>query len=451
MRARKLLWTEGLFVTQHHFQQLDRYHEALVGERVRAISTYEWGITELDIDERALTAGQLRINQLRAILPDGTPIMVGAGLEDVAPTRTIDAATFPAGQGVDVLVGLYEERPNAPNVDLEGRESVARYGREQVLVADFNGGPEREIPVVKRNVRVLLGNEVDDAFVGVRIARIIRGAGGALSLAPNFVPPILRMSASAPLVAQFRRLLSMMISKQRSLAAGRRQRTEAAVDFEAGDTAKFWLLHTLNENIPRIAHVVEHGATHPETAYVILATLIGQLCTFAVQGDPSTIPRFQFNDLTETFPPMFQRSQFLLDAVVAERFVEIPLEKREDGMYLGQFQDPAILRYEYFLSIEAQGIAEANLRDKIPRLTKIASWNQITSILNSAIPGCKLDLEYRPPGALPLRPGIIFFRIHRTPEFWNDISTTASIAVYQPINPEVVQLHLYAVDPQNLK
>ncbi len=452
MRARKLLWTEGLFVTQHHFQQLDRYHEGLIGERIRASALYDWGVTDVDVDERAIAAGQLRINSLRAILPDGSPIAVGPGLDDVAPTRAIDAAAFPAGQAVDVLVGLYEERANASNVEEGSRsDSIARFRRDQITVTDFNGGPEREIPVVARNLRVLLGNEADDAFVGVRVARIMRGAGGALQLAPTFVPPVLKVGASSFLVAGFRRLLSIMISKQRSLSANRKQRTEAAVDFEAGDSVKFWLLHTLNENIPRMAHVAEHGATHPETAYLALASLIGQLCTFAVEGDPSMLPRFNFLDLGETFAPMFQRAQYLLDAVVAERYIEIPMNKREDGMYLGQFEDPAILRYEYFLSIEAAGIPEANLRDKIPRLTKIASWGQITSILNSAVPGCKLDLEFRPPGALPLRPGIIFFRVHRTPEFWNEIATTSSIAVYQPINPEIVQLHLYAVDPANLK
>lgn len=452
MISRKLHWTEGLFVTQHHFQAMDRYHESLVGERLRAITPFDWGVSEVEVDERSIGAGQIRINQLRAVLPDGTPLSVGNGLEDVAPTRAIDPQAFPAGQTVDVLIGVYEERNNAANVDENVRaDSISRYQRDQVTVSDFNGGTERELPVLRRNLRVLLGNEADDAFVGIRVARLSRNPGGQLALAPTFVPPVLRIGASQFLTAGFRRLLSVMISKQRSLASGRKARTDAAVDFEAGDTVKFWLLHTLNENIPRMSHVVENPGVHPEQAYLTLATLIGQLCTFAVDGDPTNVPRFNFLDLGETFAPMFQRAQFLLDAVVAERYVEIPLNKRDDGMYLGQFEDPAILRYEYFLAIEAQGIPEANLRDKIPRLTKIASWGQITSILNSAVPGCKLDLEYRPPGALPLRPGIIYFKVHRTSEFWSDISTTASIAVYQPINPEVVQVHLYAVDPANLK
>jgi type VI secretion system protein ImpJ len=451
MKGRKLVWTEGLFMTQHHFQQLDRYHEALVTDRLRAVVSYDWGVAELAIDERALAAGQVRIASLVAVLPDGTPILAGDRREDRIPSRAIDATVFPANvQAIDVHIGLYDERENAPNVALEPRpDATIRYEREQIAVFDFNGGGEQALQVARRNVRVLLGEESREGLVTIRVARIERMPGGSFQLSRTFIPPSTRVSASPILMAGFRQLLGTMVSKQRMLAGGRKARTEAAVDFEAGDNVKFWLLHTLNEQIPRFSHVIDHGHTNPELAYLTLASLIGQLCTFAVDGDPTQVPSFQYLDLASTFDPMFKRAQALLGAVVAERFVEISLQKREDGLYLGQFDDPALLQYEFFVS--AEGVPEAQLRDRLAKLTKVASWNQITSILNSAVNGCKLDLEYRPPGALPVRPGLVFYRLSRTPDFWNDVVTTASIAIYQPMNHDVVQLKLYAVDPKNLK
>ncbi len=453
MKAKKPVWTEGLFITQHHFQQLDRYHESLIGERLRAVAASDWGVSLLEVDERALEAGQLRIRAISAVLPDGTPIAVGDGDDDRVGVRAIDATVFPANLStIDAYIGLFEERDNGANVELEPRpDSVLRYEREQLTVFDYNGGPEQTIAVARRNLRVLLGDESRDGFVGIRFARIERVPGGVLKLAPAFVPPVTRVGASPVLAAGFRRLLGVMVAKQRSLAAGRKQRTDLAVDYEPGDNVKFWLLHTLNENIPRFSHIVQHQAANPETAYLALATFIGQLCTFAVDGDPTRIASYQFLDLTDTFPPMFQRAQALLDAVVAERYIEIPLQKRSDGLNLGQIEDPAVLRYEHFLAVEASGVPEAVIRERIAKLTKIASWNQVTSILNSAVNGCKLELEYRPPGALPLRAGVVFFRVHHTPEFWSDIVTTASIAIYQPVSPEAIELSLYAVDPKNLK
>ena len=94
---------------------------------------------------------------------------------------------------------------------------------------------------------------------------------------------------------------------------------------------------------------------------------------------------------------------------------------------------------------------EAQVRERLPKLSKIASWSHIAGILGSAVNGAKLDLEYRPPGALPIKPGVIFFKVIRTPEFWADIAGTGTIAIYQPMEPSAMNLTLYAVDPQNLQ
>jgi type VI secretion system protein ImpJ len=118
-------------------------------------------------------------------------------------------------------------------------------------------------------------------------------------------------------------------------------------------------------------------------------------------------------------------------------------------MYLGKMEDPKVLRYEFFLA--AQGsVPEQQVRDRLPKLLKIASWNQIGAILNSAINGARIELDYRPPGALPIKPGMTFFKVQRTPEFWGDIAGTGTIALYQPVDPASLNLTLYADDPQNI-
>ena len=250
----------------------------------------------------------------------------------------------------------------------------------------------------------------------------------------------------------FTRLLEVMTAKQRSLSETRRQRTEAAVEFQASDSAKFWLLNALNLTIPKFAHLVDQGSASPESAYIALAQLIGLLCTFAVDADLSTIPKFTYLDLGECFAPMFQRAYTLLDTVIAEKYSEIPLTKRQDGMYLGQIEDRTLLRCEFFVGAQIAGkIGDAQVRERLPRLAKVASWGQINSILSSAINGAKLELEYRPPGALPVRNGVVYFKVTKTPEIWNDIAGTGTIAIYQPVEPEQIDLALYAVDPANLR
>ena len=121
-------------------------------------------------------------------------------------------------------------------------------------------------------------------------------------------------------------------------------RTAAAVDFQASDTASSWLLHTVNSYIPIVSHLVDHGLASPEDCYRTIGSLIGELCTFSADGDPTSIPKFNYLELSEVFDPMFERAVSMITGVISESYVVVPLEKREDGMYLGKFEDPKLPR-----------------------------------------------------------------------------------------------------------
>jgi type VI secretion system protein ImpJ len=452
VKPRKLVWTAGLFITQHHFQQLDRYHEWLLNERMRSVYPYSWGIADLDIDEHALAGQQIKINRIAAVLPDGFVIEHGEAIGDPVAPRSFNAAFTPQTKALDVFVAIAPEQEEMPNVELEKREREGgslRYQREQATVLDVNtGAGEHAVQYARPNLVLLFGTERKEGFVSIRIGQIVRTAAGAPALRETYVPPVLRVDASPYLVGRFRRLLSTLNAKQRSLAESRRQRTGAAVEFAPNELPKFWLLQALNTAIPPVAHIVDNGSVHPEQAYIELARLIGQLCTFSTDGDPTTIPKFNYLELGDVFEPMFERAHKMLSLAEAERYVEIPLQKREDGMCLGRITDPNVLRSTFFLA--ASGPApEAQVRERLPQLTKVASWGQIGEILHTALTGIKLELEFNPPNALPVRPGVIFFRVDRMPKYWNDIATTGTIAVYQPLDPRI-ELRLYAVDPANL-
>jgi len=172
--------------------------------------------------------------------------------------------------------------------------------------------------------------------------------------------------------------------------------------------------------------------------------LIGELCTFAADGDPTSLPKFNYLDLEGVFEPLFDRALTMISAVLAENYTVVPLEKREDGMYLGKFEDPKLPRtHELFL--EAKGADEATLRERLPRLLKMGSWTQIGYILNAAMPGVRVAVEYRPPGAIPVKPGVVYLRIDQAGDYWNDILGSGTVAIYQPIDPQKVDLRLIAV------
>lgn len=447
IHPRKPVWTEGLFMTPQHLQQSDQYHEALLHSRVHAVSSFDWGILGVQFDERALSAGQLKLVKCHGVFPDGTPFFVGDRGEDVVEARPLEGA-FPAAlESLDVYIAVPNTRDAAANIGLDPAKAGAavRFVATSTTVPDQNTGRnETAVTWARGNLRLLFGTEARDAFQTVRVGQLVRDRTGAVILKKEFIPSIFRIGASEHLMASLRRLLSALVGKAKSLAEGRRMRTAANVDFQASDTAKFWLLHTCNSFVPIVSHYTDHGNATPEELYTMVGAIIGQLCTFAADGDPTAIPKFNYLELSEVFEPMFARALTLIATSLADDYIVIPMEKREDGMYLGRFEDPKIPR-QHELFLEAKGADEGTLRERLPRLLKIGSWTHIGHILNAAMPGVRVTVEYRPPGAIPIRPGVVYLRVDQSGDYWNDILGSGTVAIYQPIDPQKVELRLIGV------
>jgi type VI secretion system protein ImpJ len=95
----KVLWTEGLFLQPHHFQQADRYHEALIAGLARRVSPYAWGVSTLEIDEAALKVGQIALKTVSGLTQDGSVFRVPQA-EDHPPALrcAVDGAATPSGR-----------------------------------------------------------------------------------------------------------------------------------------------------------------------------------------------------------------------------------------------------------------------------------------------------------------------------------------------------------------
>ena len=79
------------------------------------------------------------------------------------------------------------------------------------------------------NLVLLLGEEPRDDYETMKVAEIVRGPTGQLALSETYVPPCLRISASAYLVGAIRQIAARVISKQRELAEGRGQREPSGI------------------------------------------------------------------------------------------------------------------------------------------------------------------------------------------------------------------------------
>jgi hypothetical protein len=157
----------------------------------------------------------------------------------------------------------------------------------------------------QRNLTVLFGNDARDDYESIKIAEIVRDAGGAMLVSDAYIPSVLTISASPFLMSAVQRLLALMVAKQRQLSAERAQRDSASIEFGANDVTRYLQLSALNATIPFLVHAGRNGDLSPRELYLFLIQSAGQLSTFSVDTDPSAFPPFIYTDLRSTFEELF--------------------------------------------------------------------------------------------------------------------------------------------------
>lgn len=447
----RVVWTEGMFMTPQHLQQQDTYHETLLDTRMAAVTPYAWGVVAVEIDTEALQAGQLQLLRLSAVLPDGSPVELERGDPEAPPARPIEEH-FKASQRVlEVYLALPKERALEEDYTRDGTTQAPRSVRFMVSnrpTADLNAASSVvQVPFGQRNLMLLFGTESREDFDTLKLAEIVRDKSGALKLQETYIPPCLRIGTSPWLINELHGLLKTIMAKQRELAGSRKHRDASSVEFTSSDVTRFLQLNALNGMIPVLHHMLDTTDLPPQTAYIWLIQCAGQLFTFSGEGDPSSLPKFQFINLRATFSELFARLNDLLRPIALEQCITVPLEIRPDGLYLGKLDDERLARCSQFIITVRSDLAERMVADQFPRRAKVASRDEIHHLVNSAIPGVPIAVTFRPPPEVPIRPGVVYFTLAIQDAHWKTAMRERAMALYlpQPFEPSKTQLELLAV------
>jgi type VI secretion system protein ImpJ len=448
-KYRKIVWNEGMLLTPHHFQQWDNYHEELLNTRVRSVLPFEYGVLDLQINNEAVANGNFQMTACRAVLPDGLTVNV-PDAEAVPDLRPVKDHFRPEQEKLGVHLAIPARKMGEANFQANGAKANInlRYLQEGALVKDETSGTnEQPLAYAKSNLRIIFDDELRDGFTSIKIAELERTPTGHLKISEEYIPPILKVSASTWVVNMLRQMVEILITKSGSLGEQRRQRNASLADFTTSEVAVFWLLHTINSSIPTMAHYFRSPLLHPEKLYLEMAVLAGKLMTFATEYHPKDIVKYDHDDLYFTFYNLSTQLKELLETVIPSRCVPIPLEKVRDTLYVGRVEDERLLKEAgFYLAVRAQ-MPESKLIEGVPRVIKIASRDVIDSVIGSALPGVVLTHANPPPAPIPARVGFRYFMLDNIGPYWNGIKGSKVVAVYVPDEIPDEKLEMYAVKP----
>jgi type VI secretion system protein ImpJ len=445
----KVLWSKGVLLSPQHLQTQDRFLEDLVEFQLSALTFCPWGFSRLEIDREALAGGTLLVSAAAGILPDGLPFEMPES--DLAPPpRPLEQHWRPDQESLTVHLGIPERRAGGYSVSVSQSGRNTRYLSEVAMRRDENTGlAEKPIQLARKNFRFLAEGESPEGYSLLPLARITRTTTGGFQPDPYFVPPLIDITASGYLLAVARRLVEVLTAKSSALSGMRRQRSQTLADFGVSDVASFWLLYTVNTHLPRFRHLHEVRRGHPGELFSAMAALAGALTTFSTTVHPRQIPLYDHSDLSGCFSRLDAMLRELLETVVPESAVTLPLRLTTPSVYAAAIDhDRYLAAPEWYLAARTGGRQDELIR-KAPQLLKVSSADQIERLINRALPGVGLRHVPTPPGAVPVKLDREYFALDRSGPDWNAIRLSRNLAVYVPSDFPDPELELVVVLPSD--
>ncbi len=439
-KTRRVVWSNGMFLTPQHFQLQDDYFEDTLHFRLRASTFANWGLARIAIDDAALANGFFRIRYCQGVLPDGLTFNMPEA-DEVPAGRSVEELFPPTGHTLDVFLAIPEVKPSGQNFTLsngngaEGRTRSlsTRFEAEVAVVPDATEiAEERPVQLARKTYRLLLEGERLDGFTAMRIAQIARNPKGEYILSPKFIPALLDISSSEYLMMLARRQIEVLTAKSASLAVPRRAKGRDLADFTTSEVANFWLLHTVNSYLPDLKHIWKIRRGHPDVLFRAMLRLAGALSTFSLDGHAADLPDYDHDDLGPCFTDLDLRIRDLLETVLPTKCLAIPLTLTDKLVWSGTIPDERYLTgSQAFLSVSAH-MAVDEVIGKFPRLAKVSSPAEIERLVRKSLPGITLRHNPAPPPAVPLKLDCQYFSLGQNGSLWEGVAQSRTLSVFVP-------------------
>ncbi|TMJ61799.1 MAG: type VI secretion system baseplate subunit TssK, partial [Alphaproteobacteria bacterium] len=167
----RVVWQEGMFLRAQHFQQQDRWLEALVRTRTAPLRPHPWGIVEMAIDRELLATGRFALTSAIGMFEDGTPFAI-PGETDHPPPLELPESTRNA------VVYLAAPVRQAGAVEVAANGADGRYQLREFEAYDTHSASPQPAPlqIGRLRLRYMLETEERAGYLCIGLARIVEVA-----------------------------------------------------------------------------------------------------------------------------------------------------------------------------------------------------------------------------------------------------------------------------------
>ncbi|TAA60118.1 type VI secretion system baseplate subunit TssK [Shinella sp. JR1-6] len=436
----KVIWSEGMFIRAQHFQQEARHVERQLRARTKALVPYGWGLTELRVNRELLSIGQFAVERAAGVFPDGTPFSLPDGGVRLPPLMLGESV-----RNAVIYLTLPLTEPGGREVADADAELTTRYTLAEVDVADANSSDLSAAPINVGKLRLRYGLETSDrsGLVGIGLARIVEvRSDNSVVLDESYVPPAMDCSVSPILSGLLTEIVGLTNHRGEAIAS----RLAGTNVGTAAEITDLMMLQTINRWQPVFTHMASAAFVHPERLFVAMIGLAGELATFTAAGHrPRPFPVYDHERLQLSFAPVAAAVRQALNAVLERSAITIPLIEHRYGIRVADVPDRSIYgKYSFILAAKADMPADALVRRLVGQI-KIGAAEQITELVNAALPGVMLRALPVAPRQIPYHTGKAYFELDRSSPNWKQIAAGTGLAIHVAGDFPALELDLWAV------
>lgn len=431
MNDHSVHWSEGLFISPHHFQLAERRLREEMGLAQQWHVGYAYGLRSIDIDREAISNWRVSIRSIHARLRDGTVVRFPE--DSILPPLDIPKSALRSSQErVLVYLAVPRLQLGRKNSDIPRSDSVCRYSIDHQELEDENqAGNPIVVDVRWLNARLLLGENELAGYEALPIMRLRLGAVAEAppEIDPEYIPPILGCDAWPHLQD---RILGNITDQLGSVADQlARNMLDRGVAFESGhreDLERIFKLHALNTALGYLVNLPLVRGVHPLTAYMELCRIVGMVSILLPERRMPKVPMYDHDDLGTCFyavrrlldvDPERQKRSYVKRPFVG---AGLQLQVRLDREWLSP-------DWTFYMGVESKlsfNDIDRLLNDRLD--LKVGSSDVVENIYRGGKGGVKLRPEAQPPRDFP-GAGWTYWKMDRGSEAWQAVEKTLSIGI----------------------
>lgn len=325
----RIQWHEGMLLSPQHFQQTSARLDSLVAWHTLLAAPFSWGVRRLRIDAGLLPAGIVRIQELEAIMPDGTSVSFQAD-NALHGALELKLAPFADALGNGAL-DFYLVLPLTKSMRDKGSPARFRSVASPQVDDEVSEALPADVPRLLPNLSLVAGEVPSGLYTFLRLGTVFKD-NELIKLGVD-LPALIEMPKEGELWDR----VSAFVGQLRGKAAFVAKQT--AVPSSKTEDRLAYLeqrerLRNLMTGLPQIEAVLRTPHLHPYALYLALCDLLGPLSMLKPGALPPVPPPYDHaNPLLVLNPVLEALQDSLLE--ISQEYREHKFEYRHGAFEIG--------------------------------------------------------------------------------------------------------------------